>query len=298
MLPANMWWGGTTESNDASMTLCLSQSKQPASSSLGFADHGGGAGRGMCIVVSLSRLFRNLGWQASNEGMMVFHAETVLDFGARGLERHLPFCSPNEYARRLWWSAEVAARWLRVEGSAARDDEYTRMTADVWECEYPGMTLAQVDADYVLLLRRVVQRGFFMGDLTLINAMVDSHTQLAMSVEMMTAPLVIVYVLADSQPVLSLSVTYGDHLDGEAQHAGFLTLERLHYRFDASAPDITTRPGADVRLEDHDVASLDRRIMSLSNENQELATQEGCMCVGSVGFKYDHTDLNPLQRDT
>ena len=101
----------------------------PASSSLGFADHGGGAGRGMCIVVSLSRLFRNLGWQASNEGMMVFHAETVLE-SARGLERHLPFCSPNECARRLWFGAEMAARDLRVEGSAARDDEC------VCVCEY------------------------------------------------------------------------------------------------------------------------------------------------------------------
>ena len=47
-----------------------------------------------------------------------------------------------------------------------------------------------------------------------------------------------------------------------------------------------------------DVASLDRRIMSLSNANQERFTQGGEVYVGSVGFKYEHNDPNPLQRDT
>jgi len=216
---------------------------------VGFASgEEGGAGTGMCPVVSVSQLFQNQRWPGSEQDVMLQHARSLLSDGGERLRPHLNGFTPNQYGEGVWLQADQSANSLRWE-CGVRDaeggvepSEFEHMMDGVWGEAYGGLPPSRVggnpippepEVDYCLLLTRVIQEGFFIGDMTMVHAMVNEHTHAAMTTGVMKQPLVVGYVHAVGD---ALEVTYGGHLSGEAQHGGFIILERWHFRWQHHSP--------------------------------------------------------------
>jgi hypothetical protein len=216
---------------------------------VGFASgEEGGAGTGMCPVVSVSQLFQNQRWPGSEQDVMLQHARSLLSDGGAQLRQHLNGVTPNQYGEGVWLEADQSANSLRWEcgvpdaEGGVEPSEFEHMMDGVWGEAYGGLPPSRVggnpippepEVDYCLLLTRVIQEGFFIGDMTMVHAMVNEHTHAAMTTGVMKQPLVVGYVPAVGD---ALEVTYGGHLSGAAQHGGFIILERWHLRWQHHAP--------------------------------------------------------------
>jgi hypothetical protein len=216
---------------------------------VGFASgEEGGAGTGMCPVVSVSQLFQNQRWPGSEQDVMLQHARSLLSDGGAQLRQHLNGVTPNQYGEGVWLEADQSANSLRWEcgvpdaEGGVEPSEFEHMMDGVWGEAYGGLPPSRVggnpippepEVDYCLLLTRVIQEGFFIGDMTMVHAMVNEHTHAAMTTGVMRQPLVVGYVHAVGD---ALEVTYGGHLSGEAQHGGFIILERWHFRWQHHSP--------------------------------------------------------------
>jgi hypothetical protein len=221
----------------------------PSSGGVGFASgEEGGAGKGMCPVASVSQLFQNQRWPGSEQDVMLQHARNLLSDGGERLRPHLHGVTPNQYGEEVWLEADESANSLRWEcgvhdaEGGMEPSEFECMMDGVWGGIYGGCPPSRVggnpippepDVDYCLLLTRVIQEGFFIGDMTMVHAMVNEHAQAAMTTGVMRQPLVVGYVLACGR---ALEVTHGGHLPGEARHGGFIILEKWHFRWRHHAP--------------------------------------------------------------
>jgi hypothetical protein len=89
--------------------------------------------------------------------------------------------------------------------------------------------------DFPSLVNHVFEQGFYMGSMTILQALVDHHSQWAMRAGIMTNPLLVGYVsIHDScacDSAHTMEVTYGEDLPGEPSHAGYIILQDHHFRW-------------------------------------------------------------------
>ena len=179
---------------------------------------------------------------------MVEHAKELLRDGGSGMRPHLNGVRPNQYAELLWLEADQLANQLRFKCGDPDGDggvppsQFELMMDGCWSEVYCGTPPSWVcgellpcegSVDYIHLLELMIQEGYFIGDMTMVHAMVDEHTQDAMANGIMSHPLMVGYVLASG---LAMEVMYGEHLQGGVKHAGFIILEECHFRWECTLP--------------------------------------------------------------
>jgi hypothetical protein len=146
-----------------------------------------------------------------------------------------------------------------------------------------GFFMGGRSVDFISLVNHVIEDGFFMGSMTILQALVDQHTVWGMAEGIMSTPLTVGYVVVYN-PVLpeifshSMEVTYGEHLPGQPSHAGYIILEHNHFRWVSSFP-------TDNICERHTSVSFDPEHLQIGSRWTEMPD-------GSRLVKWEEHEVN------
>jgi hypothetical protein len=137
---------------------------------------------------------------------------------------------------RSWYRLFVWGPWVEDDLRDPAPSPFNRPSVSGESRLGMGFFMGGSSVDFISLVNHVIEHGFFMGSMTIVQALVDKHTQWGFGEGIMSNPLTVGYVVVPDTDISwrfahSMEVTYGEHLPGKPSHAGYIILENHHFRW-------------------------------------------------------------------